>query len=146
MAICKGQRFMTIREFSRYHLPALLYSALIVVLSSIPKLRSPDLGVEFSDKLLHACEYAIFAFLFYRSFSRARFARGGTRPLLLTLLFLVVFAAGDEYHQKFVRGRYMDGYDLLADISGGLIVVFYLKYFKKSASTAAKPDSPDTFS
>lgn len=135
---------MNKQEFILYHLPAILYGALIVAVSSIPQLRTPDIGVEFSDKVLHACEYAVFGWLFYRSFSRARFSGNGFKPLVLTLVFLLVFAAGDEYHQNFVRGRSMDIFDFLADILGGALVVILLKYRhqQKHDGADAHPDDP----
>lgn len=114
------------RVFLIYHLPALLYAALIVALSSIPRLRTPELGFFATDKLLHAVEYGVFAFLFFRSFSQLPQLRSTTTVAALTGLFLALFAAGDEFHQRFVSGRTMDGLDLLADVCGGALVILWL--------------------
>jgi VanZ family protein len=108
-------------NFVRYHAPALLCAALILAVSSIPHLKAPDPGIWGVDKLFHFAEYAVLAFLLWRSvhhrvasFSRARLQSG---------LFLVVFAALDEVLQGFVPGRQTDPLDYLADLAGGLLVL-----------------------
>ena len=99
------------------------------------------MGILATDKLLHAIEYGLFAFLFFRSFSQLAKFRSARLVGLITFLFLVIFAAGDEYHQRFVRGRSMDGYDVLADVAGGGLVILFLSLRRsKSANTATDPD------
>ena len=120
------------RDILFYHLPALVYAALIIGISSIPKLRTPELGFIATDKLLHFVEYGVFAFLFYRSFSRLQRLRSGRLVALLTVMFLALFAAGDEYHQRFVRGRVMDEFDFVADIAGGALVTLWLSRRSRS--------------
>ena len=78
------------------------------------------------DKLLHFVEYAIFAFLVYRSFSNIEKLKNGAMPALVSILFLTAFAWGDEYHQKFVAGRSSDVFDTIADIIGALCVIALL--------------------
>jgi len=121
------------RSILFYHLPAMLYAALIVVLSSMPHLQPPDLGVFTYDKLLHFVEYAVFAFLFYRSFSRIERLEPGSLAALITFALLLVFSAGDEFHQKFVPGRFADVFDALADVLGGAFVILVL-HRRKSRS------------
>ncbi len=121
-----------------YHLPAMLYAGLIIVLSSIPHLQSPKLGFFSADKLIHFSEYAVFSFLFYRSFEHSLAIKSrlnsGSMAALLTFALLLVFAVGDEFHQKFVPGRFADVFDVLADILGGTLMILVLHRRNKSLS------------
>ena len=119
-----------LNTFLLYHLPAMLYAGLIIVLSSMSHLPSPQLGIFSSDKLIHFTEYAVFAFLFYRSFSKTLPLSGrfdsGSLVALITFALLLVFSAGDEFHQKFVPGRSADVFDVIADVLGGTLVILFL--------------------
>jgi len=117
-----------------YHLPAMLYAALIIILSSMPNLQPPDFGVLTYDKLLHFVEYAVFAFLFYRSFSQLKRLNTKSIAALITFALLLVFSVGDEFHQKFVPGRTSDIFDVLADVLGGALVILVLHRWNKSRS------------
>ena len=64
----------------KYHTPAIAYAALIIVVSSIESLSAPQIDWLSTDKLAHVVEYALFAFLFYRSFFRAN-----RKPTTVTL-------------------------------------------------------------
>ena len=57
--------------FFRYHLPLILYGGLILFVSSIPNLHPPRVSWLPFDKVAHFLEYAVFAFLAYRSLSKA---------------------------------------------------------------------------
>jgi VanZ family protein len=114
------------RWFLVYHLPAMAYATAIVLMSSIPDLKVPEFRFLLFDKLAHFVEYAVFAFLTFRSFSHIsqKITRG--QAFLLSALFLFLFALLDELHQYFVPGRYSDVYDLIGDILGALVVLAYL--------------------
>ncbi len=97
-------------------LPVVLWAALIFALSSIPSLSS---GLGFWDlilrKLAHAGEYALLSALLLRALARPWPA----------LTVAVAYAASDELHQHFVRGRVGSPRDLAIDAAGaaiGLIV------------------------
>jgi VanZ family protein len=116
----------------------MLYAGLIIALSSIPNLQSPRLGIFSTDKLIHFIEYAVFAFLFYRSFayslSQSRRSNSGLLVALMTFALLLLFSVGDEYHQKFVPGRSADVFDVIADILGGALVILFLHRRNKPIS------------
>ncbi len=115
-----------VKWFLVYHLPAIAYATAIILMSSIPNLKVPEFRFLLFDKLAHFVEYAVFAFLTFRSFSHIsqKITRG--RAFLLSALFLSLFALLDELHQYFVPGRYSDVYDLIGDILGALVVLAYL--------------------
>jgi len=115
-----------IRWFLVYHLPAVAYATAIILMSSIPNLKAPEFRFLLFDKLAHFVEYAVFAFLTFRSFSHINHRITRSRAFLLSALFLSLFALLDELHQYFVPGRYSDVYDLIGDILGALVVLAYL--------------------
>jgi VanZ family protein len=93
-------------------MPVVAWAALIFGLSSIPSL-STGLGVwdEILRKCAHATEYAVLAVLLVRALERPR----------LAFALAVVYAASDEFHQTFVRGRHGSPYDVLIDAAGAAI-------------------------
>jgi VanZ family protein len=125
------------RRFLVYHLPAMAYATAIILMSSIPHLKSPEFRFLLFDKLAHFVEYAVFAFLIFRSFSHIshKITRGWA--FLLSALFLSLFALLDELHQYFVPGRYSDVYDLIGDILGALVVLAYLWIWPPRAKKTA---------
>ena len=55
-------------EFVRNQLPAILYMVLIFIMSSIPRLSLPDVGLRWEDKFVHLVEYLALSFLLARAF------------------------------------------------------------------------------
>jgi len=97
-------------------LPVVLWAGLIFGLSSIPSLGTGlgtwDLVLR---KLAHATEYAVLGFLLLR-------ALGSELPAFAAG---VAYAASDEVHQHFVRGRHASPVDVAIDSVGlaiGLVV------------------------
>ncbi len=86
------------------------------------------------DKLLHFCEYAVFAMLIYRSFSHISDSFRGRLMLFLSMFFVVLFAGFDEFYQSYIPGRQSDPYDLLFDVLGAFIIITYLFLRKKTDS------------
>ena len=112
--------------FLKYHLPAILYAAAILAVSCIPNLKTPEIRFLTKDKVAHFLEYAIFAFLTFRSLAHlSGRSRTGT-VALLTLLLLAGFAVVDELLQGFIPGRHADIRDCAADLAGGSLVVIIL--------------------
>ncbi len=116
------------RQFFVYHLPAIIYAIAILVVSSIPNLNPPAMSFEFSDKIIHFIEYAVFAFLIYRSISHINININKRQVFILCTLFLSLFALLDELHQRFVPGRHSDILDFVGDFLGAVIVLIYLHF------------------
>ena len=87
----------------------MLWAAVIFALSSIPAL-STGLGVwdTVLRKGAHATEFAILGLLLVRALGRE----------LPALLVGVAYAATDELHQHFVRGRHASPFDVAFDAAG----------------------------
>ena len=92
--------------------PVVLWAAVIFALSSVPSLGT---GLGTWDTILRKCahvtEYAVLAFLLIRALGREAPA----------LALGVAYAASDEFHQSFVRGRHASPIDVAID-SVGLLV------------------------
>jgi VanZ family protein len=109
-------------------LPVLLWAGFIFGLSSIPSL-STGLGLwdEFLRKCAHAAEYGVLAVLLWRALGREQRALG----------LAVVYAASDELHQTFVRGRVGSPVDVAIDGVGaaiGLLLLFSLRRRLRAAT------------
>jgi VanZ family protein len=98
----------------RLWLPVVAWAALIFALSSVPGLGTGlgtwDLVLR---KLAHAGEYAVLGALLARATGRPR----------LAFALAVLYAASDELHQHFVRGRHGAPLDVAIDAAGALIGV-----------------------
>jgi VanZ family protein len=91
--------------------PPLALMALIYFLSSLPSLNS---GLGTYDlilrKLAHMTEFGLLWLLAHRAL--------GWRAPLAAAAFSIAYAATDEIHQTFVRGRHGTPVDILIDATG----------------------------
>jgi VanZ family protein len=99
-------------------LPVLVWAGVIFAFSSIPSLNS---GLGTVDlvlrKLAHMTEYAILVALLVRA----------TGSYVWAFALTVAYAASDELHQHFVRGRHGSPLDVAIDAAGALIGVALLR-------------------
>ncbi len=116
------------RNFLKYHLPAILYGGLILGLSSLSHLNLPRIRSVQLDKILHFTEYAIFSALVFRSFSHFPRSLSPRLAALLAFLVRVIFALVDETYQGFVPGRHRDWSDFAADLSGAVLILILLSW------------------
>jgi VanZ family protein len=111
--------------------PVVAWAAVIFAFSSIPSLSS---GLGGWDEVLrkgaHITEYAILGALIFRALRRE----------VPALVLGIAYAATDELHQHFVRGRHSSPFDIAFDACGlalGLLVVL-----SAETATPAKPAWP----
>ena len=106
--------------------PVVLWAGVIFALSSIPSLGT---GLGTWDLLLrkaaHMTEYAVLAVLLVRALGREAPA----------LALGVLYAASDEVHQAFVRGRHASPVDVAIDTVGLLIGLLAWRRAGRSAPT-----------
>jgi VanZ family protein len=99
-------------------LPVLVWAGVIFAFSSIPSLNS---GLGTWDYVLrkgaHLTEFAILAVLLVRA----------TGSYAWALVLTVAYAASDEVHQLFVRGRHGSPIDVGIDTVGALIGLYLLR-------------------
>ena len=128
MGTNKLTRFFTV------YFPAILWAILIFFASSIPSYSIPSWGITTKDFILHFIEYSIFGFLLARVFLHSQH-RVSWRSCILITLIGILYAASDEFHQKFVEGRYSEFSDFIADSVGvifGLIIFTILLQKQKN--------------
>lgn len=104
--------------------PPLALMALIFFLSAQPSLSS---GLGWIDhvarKLVHAGEFALLCFLWWRAL---RTVMDRLRALVPALVIAVGYAATDELHQRFVSGRHSTWVDVLIDSMGAALATLLL--------------------
>ena len=112
---------MTRSRLSTVWLPVVIWAAVIFTLSSIPSLST---GLGTWDTILrkgaHLTEYAVLGGLLYRALGR--------EPLALAVG--IAYAATDELHQNFVRGRHASPVDVAIDALGvavGMLLWLWLR-------------------
>ena len=109
-------------EFVRNQLPAILYMVLIFIMSSIPRLSLPDVGLRWEDKFVHLVEYMALSFLLARAFYYQHWKPMSiSQAVQLAVIVAVLYAATDEIHQYFVPGRFADVWDWVADSIGAYL-------------------------
>jgi VanZ family protein len=101
----------------RAWVPVVVWAAVIFAFSSIPSLST---GLGLWDlvlrKLAHMAEYAILGALLLRALERP----------LAAFAAALAYAATDEVHQHFVRGRHASALDVVVDAAGvalGIVAV-----------------------
>ena len=106
--------------------PPILLMAVIWFFSAQPDLSS---GLGLIDlvgrKILHAVEYALLCFLWWRALATTRLSPGAA----LTGAFLLAagYGAVDEYHQTFTAGRTGSPIDVAIDATGAAIAVLAIR-------------------
>ncbi|HEX4717722.1 MAG TPA: VanZ family protein [Thermoleophilaceae bacterium] len=99
--------------------PPLVLMAVIFYFSAQPNLNS---GLGWIDhvgrKFVHASEYALLCFLWWRAL---RTKLDATRALATAWALATLYAATDEYHQRFVAGRHSSWVDVTIDSMGAAV-------------------------
>jgi VanZ family protein len=97
----------------------LVLMAIIFFFSAQPNLSS---GLGWTDhvgrKLVHASEYALLCFLWWRAL---RTVLDRTAALVPAWLLATLYAISDEYHQGFVSGRHSSWVDVAIDSMGAAV-------------------------
>jgi VanZ family protein len=109
------------RPFTAW-LPVIAWAGLIFAFSAQPNLRFvPDQNLDFLvRKAGHMGVYGILALLLWHALATTTAWR---RPWAWALVFAVLCAATDEFHQGFVAGRHESAIDVGIDAAGALIAV-----------------------
>lgn len=106
-------------------MPAWTWGLLIFLLTSLPTLKPPPLGLRIDDKIYHFVVYAVLGLLIARTRIRGQSGHTGA-GITRMLLYGAPLAVVDELHQAFIPGRFCDGLDLLADLLGLLLTALIL--------------------
>jgi VanZ family protein len=116
-------------------LPVIVWAAVIFTFSSIPSLTT---GLGTWDLILrkaaHLTEYAILGGLVLRAVGQA----------LPAFLIAVAYAATDEVHQHFVRGRHASPVDVLIDSVGIAVGILVMKRLGRHPAPTRGDEPPGT--
>ena len=116
-----------------YWVPVALYAGTIFYLSaqSHPEDDLPSfLFEDFSDKVLHAVEYAGLGGLCYRAFRWGVSGQVSSYALLFAIVTASLYGMTDEMHQLFVPLRESSWQDWLADTIGAVIGALSLRFIR----------------
>jgi VanZ family protein len=116
-----------------YWLPTLIWMAIIFSFSAQPSLHASS--VDWQDlvikKSAHFGEYFILAVLVNYSLRRTtQFSR--SKRLIYTILFILIYAGSDEFHQLFTPGRESRIRDVAIDVFGGSTGIILYNSFSGS--------------
>jgi len=103
-----------------------LFSALILLGSSIPSSSIPSSFILGFDKIIHFIEYTVFGILGIRSNYKIF-----NSVNIFILSFGLVFCVFDELWQSTIPGRDSSFYDVIADYSGLIFSLLLYKYIRK---------------
>jgi VanZ family protein len=104
--------------------PPVALMVVIFVLSAQPDLNSGLGTIDLiGRKLVHAGEYALLCFLWWRAFRTIATPRAA---LVLALGITIGYAGTDEFHQQYVHGRHAAPADVLIDAVGAATVALLL--------------------
>lgn len=110
-----------------YWFPTFAWAGVIFHLSNLPADDLPSWEVPYLDKLIHAIEFAILAYLTLRSFVATYPKKSNVFQCTLMAITVFSYALLDEFHQSFVAGRFTDVYDLVADSSGIFLILLFFR-------------------
>ncbi len=125
-----------------YKIGAVIMAAAVLVVSSWPSLSVKTIGWVFEDKLQHALVYTILGYLAFRGWVPSGSMPPNRRAVWIILLILAVFAAADEYHQRWIPGRFVEWGDFLADGIGVVIGFLLGAWHNRRLRKKPTPRSP----
>jgi VanZ family protein len=133
------------RNFIKYWLPVISWMCFIFWMSTeafssqntfswietalrflVPKISYQDVGLvhTFIRKTGHVAEYFILGLLLFRAFCGGSNATWNWGCFFFAVMIMVLWAAGDEFHQSFVSTRTASPVDVAIDTAGGILGQF----------------------
>ena len=114
-------------NFRRIGLLTSLFILLMIIGSSFKGHSIPKSYIFTLDKLLHIIEYFIFgSLLFFVFFFTSK------KPDVISFIIGMFYSFIDELYQSTVVGRDASALDILADIIGLILSIFFIKLFLNS--------------
>jgi VanZ family protein len=116
--------------------PPILLMVVIFLASATPGSDIPRFGFLdlFVKKGGHMCGYALLAIAIYHALNNRR--RSTKRLFLLAVCFVALYAASDEFHQRFTPGRTASIRDVGIDVTGALIGITVMRLVQKRISAS----------
>jgi VanZ family protein len=114
--------------------PAIVIMAIIFIASATPGSDIPGFGSwdEFFKKGGHMLGYALLATAFYHALNSSK--RSIKQNFILVLCIVALYAASDEFHQRFTPGRTASFRDVGIDVAGGLLGIAVIRFVQRRIS------------
>jgi len=98
--------------------PWIIWMIAITIQSSFHGIPVPDLGITFTDKILHFFVFGILGLLMTRGMRFSKKLLLKSKPVLTAIILGCLFALSDEVHLAFVPSRSAEVLDWGADFIG----------------------------
>jgi VanZ family protein len=82
-------------------------------------------------KLGHWTEYFVLVVLVQRALLKETDNKWQLRHTVFTLVFILVYALSDEFHQVFVPSRTASFGDVMIDVLGGICGIFWMVWYRR---------------
>jgi VanZ family protein len=117
--------------------PAIVIMAIIFIASATPGSDIPGFGIwdVFFKKGGHMLGYALLATASYHALNSSN--RSIKQKFILVLCIVALYAASDEFHQRFTPGRTASFRDVGIDVAGGLIGIAVIRFVQRRISKKA---------
>jgi len=103
----------------KYWLPEAAWMGLIFFVSSVPQGKVVSI-FSFQDIVFHIFAYLILALFFSRALKNTNPDITVAQAVIFTIAFGIVYGLSDEFHQSFVPGRSVSGFDVFLDGIGSI--------------------------
>ena len=123
----------TFKNHKIINLLTISFVSLMIIGSSLKGTSIPKSYIFSLDKLIHIVEYFIFGLLLY--FSIVGIVK---YSIILSLILGTFYSFMDELYQSTVYGRNASGFDVIADIIGLILSVFFVKLYFNSIGNDKK--------
>lgn len=116
--------------FLKYHTLPIIWAIIIIIVSSIPSDKIPSIQIFGFDKVVHLFIYFVFGILIQRALYFSKGKVYNIRKIsLITISIIFLFGLFDELYQGLIPGRTTDVFDLIADLTGGVLSLIYSIYY-----------------
>lgn len=122
-------------KFLYITLPFILWTALMIAVSSTPGKKLPEVGLWNFDKFAHTIEYFIFSFLLFRYMYLGK-SVSPAKTIRLGIIIGIAYGGLDELHQMPIPNRMCTWQDFVADTAGVLSGVYFTYWFYKRKTAA----------
>jgi len=119
------------------YLPVILVTIVILILTSIPKVPTPQTTVHFLDKIAHLLIYFVWGYAITRVW---RIKTNRTKLFTLSITAIIIlFPTFDELHQFLIPARNPSFLDWLCDFTGAVAgFSIFAKIGKRTNKTTEK--------
>ncbi|MBI3482713.1 MAG: VanZ family protein [Bacteroidetes bacterium] len=104
---------------------------MIILGSSIPGKKIPEIFTLTPDKLIHCVEYLVLGFLLMRWLTSDFTSFTGKKSAVIVLLVGALCAMADELYQNLTPNRTPDFYDWCLDVVGLMISIPFFDFLRR---------------